>query len=205
MRKLYIVGNGGLSREIRAYLGEFGFEDYEIYVSDEYHYGEEDEKNGIFKLSSMNVEEGVVIVAIADPATKKAIVEQLPEDTEYFTFVHPTATIYSPEAIGKGTIIGPSATITTDVIIGNHCLINCNVTVGHDAIIGNYCTINPGAAISGCTVLGDSVFVGSLAGIREKTNIIANTTIGMGAVVVNHIHDSNGTYVGVPARRLPNA
>lgn len=206
MTTLSIIGNGGLSRELRAYLREFtggqmGDDFYKIYVSDEYHNGKEDEKNNIFKLSTIDTETSAVIIAIADPAVRRSIVEQLPADTHYFTFIHPMASIYT-ETIGSGSIVGPNAVITTDVTVGAHCLINCNVTVGHDTKIGDYCTVNPGVNISGNCTIGEEVFIGTSAAVRENTKIINNTTIGMGAIVLNDITTPFETHVGVPAMKL---
>lgn len=195
--KIAIIGNGGLSRELQAYFSEFDL-DYSIYVSDEYYH--DSDKNNLFKLSTLDTEENAVIIAISDPIAKENIVESLPDDTEYISFIHPDSVVYSD--VGAGTIVGPKAVITTDITIGKHCLINCSVTIGHDTILGDYCTVNPGAAISGNCTLGNNVFVGANASIREKINIVGNTTIGMGAVVVNDIITPHGTYVGVPAMKL---
>ena len=195
--KIAIIGNGGLSRELQAYFSEFDL-DYSIYVSDEYYH--DSDKNNLFKLSTLDTEENAVIIAISDPIAKENIVESLPDDTEYISFIHPDSVVYSD--VGAGTIVGPKAVITTDITIGKHCLINCSVTIGHDTILGDYCTVNPGAAISGNCTLGNNVFVGSNVSIREKINIVGNTTIGMGAVVVHDITVPHGTYVGVPAIKL---
>jgi sugar O-acyltransferase (sialic acid O-acetyltransferase NeuD family) len=192
-----IIGNGGVSRELQAYMAELQIE-YSVYVSDEYHHREDN----TFKLSELDVKDKNIIIAIADPNAKEKIVSMLPKETAYFSFVHPMAIIYSTNSIGQGTIIGPNAVITTDVTIGEHCLINYNVTIGHDTVINDYCTVNPGAAISGNCVLGKNVFVGSHAGILEKTKIADYNKIGMGCVVIRDIESSNGTYVGVPARKL---
>lgn len=205
MKKLCIIGNGGLARELKAYLSDFEFTNYESYVSDEFHKGESDYNNGVYPLSEFQTrsEDSLAIIAISDPKTKQAIEAQLPSTTAYFSFIHPTATLYSPqESIGDGCIIGPNACITTDVTIGRHTLINCNVTVGHDAIIGDYCTINPHASISGNCTLGNGVFIGAAAATREKITVSSGTIIGMGTIVVRDILESNGTYVGVPARKL---
>lgn len=205
MKKLCIIGNGGLARELKAYLSDFEFTDYETYVSDQFHNGQEDYDKGIFTLSELPTRspDSLVIIAISDPKTKMAIEQELPSTTAYFSFLHPTATVYSPkESIGDGCIIGPNACITTDVTIGKHTLINCNVTVGHDTIIGDYCTINPHASISGNCTIGNGVFIGSSAAIKEKLQVSDGTTIGMGTVVVKGILDPHQTYVGVPARKL---
>jgi acetyltransferase-like isoleucine patch superfamily enzyme len=43
--------------------------------------------------------------------------------------------------------------------------------------------------------------MGTNSCVKQKTNIIENTTVGMGCVVVNNI-DISGVYVGNPAKKL---
>jgi sugar O-acyltransferase (sialic acid O-acetyltransferase NeuD family) len=192
-----IIGNGGLSRELQAYITDSGI-DYNVYVSDEYFV----KNNNVNKLSDLDPINSNVIVAIADTRKKYQLINQLPEDTNYVSFVHPKSIIYSLDNIGIGTIVGPNSVITTNVKIGNHCLINCNVTIGHDTVIDNYCTLNPGVSLSGNCIVNEGVFIGSSSSIREKITIAEWTTIGMGTVVVKSIYDSDNVYVGVPARSI---
>jgi sugar O-acyltransferase (sialic acid O-acetyltransferase NeuD family) len=195
--KKAIIGAGGFSSELQAYMSESNI-DYGIYVSDEYYRGE----SNTYKLSELDPMNSSVILAFSDTRAKKQLIQKLPVETNYFTFIHPSAIVYSLENIGAGTVIGPNCVITTNVKIGNHCLINCNITIGHSTIINDYCTLNPGISLSGDCILNEGVFVGSNAAIREKTTIAEWTTIGMGTVVTKNISEPNKTYVGVPARSI---
>jgi sugar O-acyltransferase (sialic acid O-acetyltransferase NeuD family) len=192
-----IIGNGGLSRELQAYIADSGL-DYTVYVSDEYY----NKNDGTYMLSDLDPINSNVIIAIADTMAKKQLVDALPVNTNYVSFVHKKSIIYSPDSIGVGTIIGPNSIITTNVKIGTHCLINCNITVGHDTIIKDYCTLNPGVSLSGNCILNEGVFIGANAAVKEKTSIAAWNKIGMGAVVINNIDTPNNTYVGIPARSV---
>jgi sugar O-acyltransferase (sialic acid O-acetyltransferase NeuD family) len=198
--KVSIIGDGGLSREIRAYLAESGIE-YTVYISDELYNEKKHEPAGVLKLSTLNTEEAPVLIAIANPEAKLNISEQLPQNTTYFTFKHPTASVYS-DSIGQGTVIGPNAVITTNVKIGMHCLINCNVVIGHDTLIGDYCTINPAAFIAGNCAIGNGTFIGGGVCVREDIIISNANTVGLGAVVVKDLLGYNETYVGAPAKPL---
>lgn len=190
-----IVGNGGFARELKSYLKQSGIQ-FNTFVSDDYYIGEPD----VYRLGELNMN-NPVLIAIADVNAKRKIVESLPLGIDYFTFIHPSAQIYTEHKIGEGTIIGPNVVITTNVVIGKHSLINCNTTVGHDTIILDYFTANPNSAISGNCEIGSEVFVGSSSCIREKIKVTNRVTIGMGTTVVKNIEHS-GIYVGTPAREL---
>lgn len=191
-----IIGNGGLAREVKQYLRVMGIFPT-TFVSDEFYDGTID----TLKLSEFDASVYNPLICIADPFAKKRIVESLPIDTKYFTFIHPSAQIYTHHPIGTGSIICPNVVMTTDVKIGSHVLLNYNTTIGHDTYIGDYSTINPNSAISGNCNIQKNVFVGSKSAIREKTFIVSGTIIGMGSVVVKNIEKS-GTYVGVPSKEI---
>lgn len=191
-----IIGNGGQGREVKSYFDKIGIESL-FFVSDEFYNG----SSNVMKLSELDLEKYHVLVCIADCDTKEKIVNSLPKETRYFTFIHPSAQIYSEYPIGEGSIICPNVVISSNVKISNHVLVNYNTTIGHDTAIGDYSTINPNSAISGNCLIKNSVFIGSKSAIREKITITNNTIIGMGSVVVKDILNS-GTYIGVPVKEL---
>lgn len=191
-----LIGNGGLGREIKSYLNKIGISS-RFFVSDEFYNGSPETS----RLSELDIEEYSVLICVADVFGKEKIKNSIPKETRYFTFIHPSAQIYTEHTIGDGSIICPNAVITSNVKIGNHVLINVNSTIGHDTEIGNFCTINPNTSVAGNCKIQDSVFIGSGASIKEKLTIVDNTIVGMGAVVVKDILKS-GTYIGVPSREL---
>ncbi len=191
-----IIGNGGLGREVKSYLDRIGI-DNTYFVSDSFY----KETRGVQKLSDFDPNKYQALICIADVLVKESIVNTLPSDTTYFTFIHSSAQIYTDIEIGHGSIIAPHTVITTDAKIGNHVLINYGVTIGHDTYIGDYCTVNPNASVSGNCILDEGVFIGAGSTIREKTKIKTGVVIGMGSVVVKDISEP-GTYIGVPAKEL---
>lgn len=191
-----IIGNGGLGREVKSYFDKVGIES-SFFVSDEFYNGE----HNTSKLSELDIERYHVLVCIADCGGKEKIVKSLPKQTKYFTFIHPSAQVYTEHEIGEGSIICSNVVITSNVRIGNHVLVNLNSTIGHDTIIGDYCTINPNSSISGNCKIKSNVFIGSGSSIREKIEIESEAIIGLGTVVVKDIIEE-GTYVGVPSRKI---
>ena len=190
-----IIGAGGFGREIKAAIG---IPNIKFFVDDKY----EDLNNNILGLSKFDPKKYIVVVAIGDPKDRFDIIQRLPKETKYFTFIDPSAIIMDENIqIGEGSIICAGTIITTNVKIGKHAHLNLQTTIGHDCKIGDYFTTAPGVKISGNCKIHDCVYIGTNASVKEKISINSFTTIGMNAAVVKDITES-GTYVGVPAKKI---
>jgi sugar O-acyltransferase (sialic acid O-acetyltransferase NeuD family) len=153
-------------------------------------------------LSELNPNEYEVLIAIGDPIAREEVVNRLPIETKYFTFIHPSVIILGNNVeIGNGSIICAGTIITTNCKIGKHTHLNLMTTIGHDCVIGNFFTTAPGVKISGNCNIDKCVYVGTNASIKQKINICDYTTIGLNAGVVKHIEEP-GTYVGTPAKKI---
>ena len=190
--KKALIGYGGHAREVMAQMGT----KLTCFVDDEY--VTEETK----PISEFNPLEYVLMVAIADSRDRFNIVQKLPKETKYFTWIHPTALIMGEDIeIGEGSFIGAHSILTTNIKIGNHAILNRSNHIGHDCNIGNYFSAMPGAIVSGNVKIHDCVYMGNNSSIKEKLSIHSLSTIGMNAAVVKHIEFS-GTYVGTPARKI---
>ena len=195
--KKAIIGAGGFAKEIRAAMG---VPNIKMFVDDDYFNG----SLGTYKLSEFDPSKYSVIVAIGDPRDRYDMIQRLPKDTKYFTFIDPSAVLLDNNIqIGEGSIICAGSIITTNVKIGKHTHLNLHTTIGHDCMIGDYFTTAPGAKISGNCIIHDLVYVGTNASIKQKISIHSLATIGMNAAVVKNIEEP-GTYVGIPAKKLIN-
>ena len=190
--KLALFGYGGHAREVACQIDQ----EVTFFVDDEY-------ANNIAKpISEFNPEEYVMMVAVADSHDRKAIVDKLPKETQYFTYIHPSVHIMDDNIeVGEGSFIGAGSILTTNIKLGKHALLNRGNHIGHDCFIGDYFSAMPNAVVGGNVWVDDKVYIGSCSNIREKTKIIANTTIGMNAAVVKNITES-GVYIGVPAKKI---
>jgi len=190
--KLALFGYGGHAREVAVQINK----PVTFFVDDE-HVNENTKP-----ISSFNPEEYLMMVAVADPIERKNIVNRLPEKTEYFIFIHPTAQIMGDDIdIGEGSFIGANSIITTEVIVGKHAILNRGNHIGHDCNIGDYFSAMPGAIVSGNVCIGEQVYLGTNSSVKEKTQISSNVKIGANSTVVKNII-TGGTYVGVPAKFL---
>tara|TARA_R110000751_G_scaffold62151_1_gene128444 strand:- start:126 stop:704 length:579 start_codon:yes stop_codon:yes gene_type:complete len=190
--KLALFGYGGHAKEVACQIGK----EVTFFVDDKY-------SNNIAKpLSTFNPKEYMMIVAVADSKDRAEVINKLPKETKYFTFIHPSVHIMDDSIeIGHGSFIGANSILTTNIKLGNHALLNRGNHIGHDSIAGDFFSMMPCAVIGGNVTLGDNVYLGSCSNVREKINVNSNVIIGMNAAVVKDINKS-GTYVGVPAKKI---
>jgi len=194
--KRALIGAGGFAREIKAHIGDVTMR---CFVDDVFW---RENNNYIYPLSQFNPNEYEILVAIGDPKDRYDMIQRLPKETKYFTYIHPSAQILGQDVtIGKGSIICAGCILTTNIIIGDHAHLNLQTTIGHDCIIGNYFTTAPGAKVSGNCLIHDGVYIGTNASIKQKISIHSFATIGLNAGVVKSIEDS-GTYIGIPAKKI---
>jgi sugar O-acyltransferase (sialic acid O-acetyltransferase NeuD family) len=189
--KKVLIGNGGHAKEVMAQMGV----NLLRFVDDQY------VNEQTLPLSQFDPTKHIAMVAVADSKDRYNIVQRLPKNTQFFTFVHPTALLMEDIEIGEGSFIGAYSVLTTNIKIGKHTLLNRGNHIGHDCRIGDYFSAMPNSVVGGNVNIKDKVYIGSCSNIREKINISNDVIIGMNAAVVKHIN-SPGIYVGVPSKKL---
>jgi len=190
--KLALFGFGGHAREVAAQINSpvTFFVDKEFFDENTYN------------ISQFDPTEFTLMIAIGDSNKRKEIVDKLPKETKFFTFIHPTAQIMGKDVeIGVGSFIGANSILTTNIKIGQHAVLNRAVHIGHDCVIGDYFSAMPGAIVSGNVLIGNNCYLGTNSSIKEKIEITSNVIVGSNATVVNNI-GVGGIYVGVPAKIL---
>ena len=190
--KLALFGYGGHAKEVARQIKE----EVTFYVDPFF-------ENDVAKsIEKFNPEEEHMMIAVANSQDRKDIQSNLPKNTKYFTFIHPTVQIMDDNIeVGEGSFIGANSILTTNIKLGKHTLLNRGNHIGHDCIIGDYFSAMPGAIVSGNVTTGNSVYIGTNSSIKEKINICNKVVIGSNAAVVKDITKS-GVYVGVPAKKL---
>jgi sugar O-acyltransferase (sialic acid O-acetyltransferase NeuD family) len=190
--KLALFGYGGHAREVACQIED----EVTFFVDDQY-------ANDVAKpISEFNPQEYAMMVAVADPKDRFDIVQRLPKETQYFTFVHPTVQILDSNIkVGVGSFIGVNSILTTNIELGRHSILNRGNQIGHDCKIGSYFSAMPGAIVSGNVTIFDMVYMGTNSSIKEKLSIHSSSTIGMNSCVVKPIEES-GVYVGIPAKKI---
>jgi len=186
-----LIGDGGHAREVMSQMGII----LPRFVDDIYAGAD------TFPLSEFDPKKYVAMIAVANSKDRSDISRRLPPETQFFTFVHPTALLMEGIGIGEGSFIGAYSILTTNIKIGKHALLNRGNHIGHDCRIGDYFSAMPNSVIGGNVTIGDDVYMGSCSNIREKIEVCSSVTIGMNSAVVKNIKEP-GIYVGVPSKKI---
>ncbi|MFN4975479.1 MAG: acetyltransferase [Bacteroidota bacterium] len=190
--KLALYGYGGHAKEVAAQINK----PIDFFVDDAY-------LNKYTRpISSFNPKTHLMMVAVSNSRDRFSMVQRLPANTRFFSFIHPTTLVFSKNIhIGAGSFIGANCILTTDITLGDHALLNRGNQIGHDTNIGDFFSAMPGAIVSGNVTIGNRCFIGNNASINEKLVICDDVIIGSNAAVVKNL-SRPGTYVGVPAKKL---
>lgn len=209
MKNLYILGAGGLGKEIAwmvERINKFrpqwklkGFIDDDTSIVGTV-------INGYPVLGDTSylagISKGYVVCAIGNANVRKRAIERITNPSlKYATLIDPSAIIADSASIGEGSIISMNTVITTNTTIGSHVLVNYGTTVGHDITIHDYTTLYPGCNISGNVEIGPVTEIGTGSQVIQGKTVGSSIIVGAGSVVINDITES-GTYVGVPVRKV---
>ena len=209
MKKLVILGAGGLARELANAVADINqrSQTFEVlgYLDDE----RELVGQRRLELSVLGTVEWLAehkpsdlwtIAAVGDGYLREKLARVAKQHgTPLATIIHPRAIIGSGGTIEAGVYVAAGCVITVDVCLGKCALVNMNCTIAHDVNVGNYVSIHPGARISGEVTVGDYALVGTQAVILNKCTIGRGAVVAMGAVVAHDV--PNDTLVaGNPAR-----
>jgi sugar O-acyltransferase, sialic acid O-acetyltransferase NeuD family len=211
MKDLYIVGAGGMGREVLLLVQRIndvipmwniiGFIDDNSDL-----WGSRQDEclvlGGYDYLKELK-DELWTVVAVGCAKVRRSIIEQLEkmEHVHFATLIDPSVIMSKRIHVGKGSIICLGTTMTVDITVGNHVIINPNSTVGHDVVIGDCVMIYPGVNISGNVNVGEEVELGTGSQIIQGRKIGKKSIIGAGAVVIRDIPEAC-TAVGIPAKPI---
>jgi len=184
-QKVFILGAGGVGREIAAVLQYTSLKnDFDVagFIDD----GLQANTliNGIQVAGGLDyllkLENANVIIALGNPKIRKEIIEKLSgKNFNYPVIIHPNVSFHNPSriSIGKGTFITEGCIITTDVSIGDFCFLNLGVTINHDAVIENNCVLMPGVRICCGINLGTNSFVSANCVLSKAISIPSESWI----------------------------
>ena len=173
-----LIGAGGHAREVMAHMQR----KLKCFVEDKFC------EKGNTPLSDFDPEKYEVMIAISDSKVRKRIVDNLPVNTKFFSYIHHNVEILDNSfSIEEGSFFGSGCLLTTNISIGKHAILNRSIQIGHDCIIGNFFSAMPGSILSGNVKVGDCVYIGTNASVKEKLSISPNVTIGMGCRVYKDI------------------
>ena len=147
-------------------------------------------------------EEIEVIVAVGEPANRKALYERtVGGGYRLGVIVHPTAVVSPTATLKPGAVVKDSVSISSGAVIGENVYINGISLIGHGVVIGAHSQISSHVVIAGNTTVGTGVYVGISACIRDHIEIGDGAVISMGAAVMKSVRPHR-TAMGNPAREI---
>lgn len=197
MNKLIIIGASGHGKVIADIAVRVGYSDI-VFLDDDERIAECAGFPVIGKTSEVACMTGDKIVAIGDAKIRERIQTSA---GPVVTLIHPDAVISRRVTIGAGSVIMAGAVINSDVVIGEGCIINTGASVDHDCKLHSFSHISVGAHVAGTCEIGTRAWIGAGAIVINNLNVCGDCMIGAGAVVIKDITEQ-GTYVGVPAKRI---
>lgn len=143
-----------------------------------------------------------VVVAVGDPAKRRAIVQRLQAQVpgvRFATLVHPRAWVASSVQLGEGALVFAGCLLNVDVTVGVHASLNLGCSISHDCELGDFVSLGPGVHLAGGACVGSGSDLGVGVSVRPMTRVGQDCVVGAGAAVVKDL-PSGCTAVGVPAR-----
>jgi sugar O-acyltransferase (sialic acid O-acetyltransferase NeuD family) len=99
------------------------------------------------------------------------------------SYIHPKATVHTPEHLAEGCVVLPSAVIEPHAQVDANTMIWANVTVAHHATTAAHCWLASGVVISGQAAVKRNSFVGVNATIVNEITVNEYNIIGAGALI----------------------
>lgn len=199
MKQLLIIGASGHGKAVADIAKLNGYENI-LFFDDNDNIKECGKYPVIGKSSDVTAYEGDVIVAIGNADIREKL-HKLYAERNKPILIHPSAVVADTVSISEGTVVMAGAVINADAVIGKGCIVNTCSSVDHDCRIGDFVHVSVGAHVAGTVNVSDRTWIGIGAVVSNNLNICADCKIGAGAVVVKDI-DIEGTYVGVPVRKV---
>lgn len=207
-RRLFIIGAGGFGRELESHLERVppdqrpweiaGFLDDDPSALG----GHPSTYRVVAPIRGFGFRaDDLAVLALAKPATKKAIFQSLADRVELLTYIAPDANIGKFVRVGRGCIIGPRVVIGPNVTLGDAVFVNSASMIGHDTVVGNYTSFMANNNIAGECRIGAEVFSASSVTVIPDRTVCDGAYIGAGSVVIQHVREPR-TVFGNPAKYI---
>jgi sugar O-acyltransferase (sialic acid O-acetyltransferase NeuD family) len=204
-KNLYIIGAGGLGRELELWLSLipeelrdftiFGYIDDNLKALD----GFKSKYKILGTIAGFDFNKtDYAVISIAEPEIKEKVYNSLADRVRIYTFIAHTAIIGDRNNIGTGSVICPNAIVSVNTIIGKCVTVNCGTQLGHDSKIGDFTSFMANVMIGGASSIAGKVYFGSQSTLVPGKRICDNAKISAGSVVIRNI-SKPGVYFGNPA------
>lgn len=206
MKKILIIGAGGLGKEVADLIRYLNQYEIEGFLDDDP--GKKDTLvNQLPVLGTvLDLEKYCdtkhIVIAIANPGVKKKIAKvAVNAGFRFPNLIHPSVVLGNNVTLGQGNIICAGVILSTESCLNDFITINPQCGIGHESTLCSYSTLYWGVHIGGNTIVNEACELGTHSCVLQGLHIAEKVVLGAGAVVVKSI-DTCGTYVGIPAKKL---
>ena len=207
MKRMIIVGAGGLARDTEAYArkdsahGKFwtlaGFLDTRPDILDRF--GLRARLLGDPRTYVPGPDD-IFIVAIGDTKLRQELLAPLIAKGAQFVPLRTNVQFGDRVKCGS-TVFCDRATLSSDVVVGNYSYISAETLIGHDTFIGDYVHVGPRCFIAGRVKIKSMATIHPMATITMDAEIGEGAVVAAGAVVFGNV-PPHTTVLGNPAKRF---
>jgi sugar O-acyltransferase (sialic acid O-acetyltransferase NeuD family) len=208
-RTLYIVGAGGMGRELMdlAMIVNTRDRGWSVlrYVDDHVS-GTVDgcEVAGGDEFLLHVSEKSDVVLGIADPEIKATLFTKLSQNLalSFPRLIHPSAFISPAASVGMGAVIQYGSWVSTSVVLGQFVFVNVGCHIGHDSRVGDFSSLMATVDLGGHDDVDALCYFGTKSTVVPGVHIGTAARVGAASLVVGSVPDHT-TVMGNPARVLP--
>jgi sugar O-acyltransferase (sialic acid O-acetyltransferase NeuD family) len=194
MKRLLIVGAGGLGREVANWAVDetkkssgwniTGFLDDNPNAL----YGKHTSIPLIGSVAGFVPSSGVyVVIAMGNPAVRRKLHKDLlAKGTQFANVIHPTAIVGEGVRLGIGVVVAPFSILSANSCIGDGVVVNYHAVIQHDAEVGRWSYISSHGNVGGGAFLGQEAVVGTHSVVPPCAHVPDNYIVSPGTVFESH-------------------
>jgi sugar O-acyltransferase (sialic acid O-acetyltransferase NeuD family) len=205
-KTLAIIGSGHLGQQIAHYAIADNHYEKVVFFDD---FSTETAINGFEILGNsdaveeefknLSFDEIIIGIGYKHLKIRKQLFERFINKIPFGKIIHSTSWVDKTATVKEGCVIYPCCCIDAKVVLEENSIVNISCTIAHDTKIAKHCFLSPRVALAGFVTIDEMCILGINATVIDNINIISNTQLGGGSVVVKKI-DHAGLYVGNPTR-----
>jgi sugar O-acyltransferase (sialic acid O-acetyltransferase NeuD family) len=198
-KDLYILGGGGLAREILFLVDlnqKWNFKGF-VCLKEDKCIKETIISEDFFTNDVVAANESIdVVVGIGDPKIREKLFNKFCSysNVNFPNLISPYSAIDPTAMLGQGVVISHHCFISSKAILGDFVFVNALTIVGHDSILKDYVSIMPGVSVAGQVIIGKKSFLGSNSFVLQGTTLGDDVMIGAGATVFHDVESGNRVY-----------
>ncbi len=194
MKRLLIVGAGGLGREVANWAVDeiknssrwiiTGFLDDNPNALN----GKQTSIPLIGSIAGFVPISGVyVVIAMGNPAVRRKLHEDLlVKGAQFANVIHPTAIVAEGVRLGVSVVAAPFSILSANSCIGDGVVVNYHAVIQHDAQVGSWSHISSHGNVGGGSFLGQEAVVGTHSVVPPCAHVPDRYIVSPGTVFVSH-------------------